>query len=214
MSGLTTISTDQWIPASWEDYQQAIATPALATATCYYFNHQLRLEMTPQGYDHSADNASIGFAVHLVSGVKGLPISGVVNCTFRKVGEVEVQPDLAFYLAENAEAIPPDTTLVDLTIYPPPDLVIEIAKTSLSDDLGNKRMLYERLGVKEYWVVDVRQAKIIAFTMSNGGSWQITQSELLPMLPFSLLEETLRRSRETGRGQLYSWLLNQIQNLR
>lgn len=136
------------------------------------------------------------------------------NCTFRKAGEIEVQPDLAFYLNENAEVIPPDTSLVDLTVYPAPDLVIEIAKTFLSEDLGSKRMLYERLEVKEYWVVDVRNTELIAFAIFNGGSWQITQSQLLPMLPFSLLEEALQRSRETGRSQLYAWLLNQIQNLR
>ncbi|MCC5649018.1 Uma2 family endonuclease [Nostoc sp. XA013] len=46
-----------------------------------------------------------------------------------------------------------------------PDLVIEIAKTSLLDDLGTKRCLatsrfastlYEELGIAEYWVVDVQ----------------------------------------------------------
>jgi Uma2 family endonuclease len=32
------------------------------------------------------------------------------------------------------------------------NLVIEIAVYSVNDDLGFKRLLYERLGVKEYWI--------------------------------------------------------------
>ena len=47
-----------------------------------------------------------------------------------------------------------DTNIVNLDRYPAPDLVVEIAKTTLLDDLGTKRSLYEELGVAEYWVVD------------------------------------------------------------
>jgi hypothetical protein len=40
------------------------------------------------------------------------------------------------------------TTLTYLAILrQPPHLVIEVATTTLSDDLGRKRLLYERLGV-------------------------------------------------------------------
>jgi Uma2 family endonuclease len=74
-------------------------------------------------------------------------------------------------------------------------------------------MLYERLGVAEYWVVNVRQAQLICFAIADNGSRQITQSQVLPSLTFILLEEALRRGRETGRSQLYAWLINQIQSL-
>ncbi len=62
-----------------------------------------------------------------------------------------------------AEIIPPNTTIVDLDIYPPPDLVIEIAKTSFSDDIASKRMLYEKLNFREYWVVNVVNAQLNCF---------------------------------------------------
>lgn len=209
----TNLLTDEWITATWDEYLQTIANPQLEKATCYYHNGQLRIEMTPQGYDHSYDNFSIGYAVALFSAIKGIPISGVTNCTFRKPGEEEAQPDLAFYIGNNAEIIPPDTSLVDLDVYPPPDLVIEIAKTSLSDDLGTKRMLYERLGVAEYWVVNVGRASLIAFAIADGGSKAIAQSQVLPPLPLTLLEEALHRGRLTGRSHLYAWLITQIQTL-
>lgn len=209
----TKLAIDEWVTATWDDYIQAIADPAYETAKCYYCNGQLRIEMTPQGYGHSCDNFSLGSAIAIFSGLKGIPISGLTNCTFRKPGEADCQPDLALYIGESAEIIPFDTSMVDLYVYPPPDLVIEIAKTSLSDDLGSKRMLYERLGVAEYWVVDVRQCQLIAFAIAGGGSKQIAQSQVLPALPFTLLEEALRQSRATGRSQLYTWLIAQIQAL-
>ncbi|MFB2936094.1 Uma2 family endonuclease [Aerosakkonemataceae cyanobacterium BLCC-F154] len=209
----TRLPTDEWVIATWDEYIQAIDDQELENAKSYYYKGQLRIEMTPQGYDHSYDNSLIGYAVALFSGLRKIPISGVTNCTFRKGNEAEAQPDLAFYIGENAEIIPPNTTIVDLNFYPQPNLVIEVAKTSLSDDIGRKRMLYEQLGVREYWVVNVVQALLIAFAMADNGSRQITQSQLLPNLPFSLLEEALRRGRESGRSQLYSWLIGEMQKI-
>jgi Uma2 family endonuclease len=48
------------------------------------------------------------------------------------------------------------------------DRVIKIAAAALNDDLGRKRLLCERLGVQEYWVVHVGEA--IAFKVFDGGS--------------------------------------------
>ena len=208
----TKLPTDVWVTATWDEYIQTLREQE--ETKCYYHNGQLRIEMAPQGYDHSYDNFSIGYAVALFSGIKGIPLVGLTNCSFRKIGEREAQPDLAFYIGENAETIPPDTTIVDLDVYPPPDLVIEIAKTSFADDIGSKRMLYEKLNCSEYWVINVVYTQLIAFAIASGGSRAIAKSQVLPPLAFSLLEEALRRCRTTGRSQIYAWLISQIQNLR
>jgi Uma2 family endonuclease len=96
-------------------------------------------------------------------------------------------------------------------LYPAPDLVIEIAKTSLLDDLGTKRSLYEDLNVSEYWVVDVQNAQIIAYSIAEQGSKRIQVSQVLPGLAMSILEEALRRSREMNQSQVGSWLIRQFQ---
>lgn len=214
----TKLPTDTWVTTTWDEYLQTVGQ--FPEAKCYYwqarrppYNGKLRIETAPQGYDHSYDNFSIGYAVALFSGIQGIPLVGLTNCTFRKAGQREAQPDLAFYIGENAEIIPPDTTIVDLDVYPPPDLVIEIAKTSFADDIGSKRLLYEQLNVTEYWVVNVADARLLAFAIASGGSRPIAISQVLPPLPFSLLEEALRRGRTTGRSQIYAWLITQIQNI-
>ncbi len=83
----------------------------MTMSKCYYYNGKLRIEMASQGYARSYDNFSIGYAVALFSGIQAIPLVGLTNCTFRKAGEGEAQPDLAFYIGANAEIIPPDTTI-------------------------------------------------------------------------------------------------------
>ncbi|MEA5505202.1 Uma2 family endonuclease [Halotia wernerae UHCC 0503] len=90
--------------------------------------------------------------------------------------------------------------------------VIEIANTSLADDKGEKRLLYEDLGVTEYWIVDVRNVQVMAFAVENQGSRRITESQVLPGLAISLLNDALRRTRQMNQGQVCAWLLTQFQN--
>ena len=102
--------------------------------------------------------------------------------------------------------------VLHLNQYPAPDLVIEIATTSLADDTGSKRLLYEDLGVQEYWIIDVKKADIIAFRMLELGSVRITQSQVLPGLELSILVEALTRSRHTNQTEVGQWLMSEFQN--
>jgi hypothetical protein len=65
--------------------------------------------------------------------------------------------------------------------------------------------------VAEYWVVDVQNAQILAYAMADQGSKRIQVSLVLPGLAISVLEEALRRSRETDQSQVGNWLLTQFQ---
>jgi Uma2 family endonuclease len=208
---LTKLRTDTWVTATWDEYIKAIAAPECDKAKGYYYNDKMRIEMPPLGDAHSLDHSIVMFAVNLFATLKGIDINGRDNCTYRKTGCREAQPDASYYVGENVNAIPRGTGVIDLDIYPPPTLVIEVANTSLADDKGEKRLLYEDLGVSEYWIIDVQNAQVIAFAIANGGSRKIRQSDVLTGLDLSILEEALRRSRETNHGKVGAWLLSQLQ---
>jgi hypothetical protein len=58
--------------------------------------------------------------------------------------------------------------------------------------------------------VDVEAEKVIAFSISNGGSRQIQNSEVLLKLSISVIEEALRRSKTEDDGAVNCWLLQQF----
>src|SRR4028118_1362389 len=203
--------TDTWVAATWDEYIQIIEKPEYEKAKGYYHNGQMRIEMPPVGNDHASDHTIIIGAIALFAATKGINLNGKDNCTYRKTGFDEAQPDVSYYIGKNADIVPYGTSIIDLDIYPLPTLVIEVAKTSLADDKGEKRLLYEELGVTEYWIVDVKNVQVIAFAIENGGSRRITQSQVLPGLEISLLNEAFRRSRQMNQGQVYAWILVQFQ---
>jgi len=208
----TQLPTDTWITASWDDYLNVLADPAYEKAKSYYYSGQMRIEMSPIGNDHSRDHAIIIHAIHLFAGIKGIDLNGHDNCTYRKAGIREVQPDVSFYIGEQAETVPWGTGIVDLDEYPPPNLVIEVAHTSLLDDKGNKRLLYEELGVDEYWIIDVLNVEVLAFAVENKGSRRIRQSQVLSGLEISLLEQAFQRTRLMNHGKVSAWLLTQFRD--
>lgn len=203
--------TDLWVIATWDDYIQAIADFASEKAKGYYFDGRMRIEMLPVGSDHSSDHLLIAAAISLFAIFKNISLTGRDNCSYRKVGMRECQPDLSYHFGDKAQAIPRGTAIVDLDRYPVPDLVIEVAATSLLDDQGAKRLLYEDLGVAEYWIVDVQNAQIMAFAVADRGSKRIQESQVLPTLKLSVLEEALQMSQQMAQSQVGNWLMNQFQ---
>ncbi|MEL7035350.1 MAG: Uma2 family endonuclease [Cyanobacteria bacterium J06592_8] len=203
--------TDTWIDATWEEYLETIENSIYEQAKGYYFNGRMRLEMSPVGNPHSRDHAIVIGFLYLYAGLRGLDLDGHDNCTYRKQGYGEAQPDVSLYLSSKAEIVPWEATIIDLNTYPAPDLVIEVSYSSLPDDKGEKRLLYEAFGVGEYWIIDVKAARILAFKIENRGSYKIEQSQVLAGLEIALLEEALRRSRQMNHGKVSAWLLSQFQ---
>lgn len=204
--------TDTWVAMPWDEYVQVIEDPIYEKAKGYYYKGHMRIEMLPVSFDHGKDHVVIIFAVNLFAALKGIPVTGLDTTTFRKPGVRECQPDVSYYIGNCAQAIPSGTGIVNLDQYPAPNLVIEVAKTSLLDDIGTKRVLYEELGVAEYWVVDVQNTQILAYAVANQGSQRIQVSQVLPGLTIAVLEEVLCRSRQTDQSQVGAWLLSQFQS--
>lgn len=97
-----------------------------------------------------------------------------------------------------------------MNVFGPPALAIEIGASSFKDDLGAKRLLYERLGVLEYWVVNVAESDVIAFSISEQRSGEIQTSEVLSGLEIDLVEAALDRSQTEDDTALMGWLMETL----
>lgn len=77
--------------------------------------------------------------------------------------DVVVQPDILFISKERAGIIE------EQSIMGAPDIVVEIISPSSSfNDSVRKRELYQRFGVKEYWLVFPEEKAIEIMTIENG----------------------------------------------
>ena len=77
--------------------------------------------------------------------------------------DVIVQPDILFISKERGDIIKPQA------VMGPPDLVVEIASPSTSFyDTVKKRDIYQRYGVKEFWLVFPEEKAIEVMTLDEG----------------------------------------------
>lgn len=205
----TLIPTNTWITATWDKYLAALHDPVHSNARSYYFNGRMKFEISLLGNPYGRDHATIIASLYLFAALRNIDLDAYNHCTYYKRGFDVAQPDASFYIGVNAEVIPWETTIVDLDQFRAPDLVIEVADSS-ADNQEEKRLLYESLGVQEYWIIDVQAVRLVAFKFQNRASYRIDQSQVLPGLDLAILEEALRRSRQTNHGKVSAWLLSQF----
>ena len=205
------IQTDTWVPATWENFVVLCERPDFEKARCYYDQGWMRIEMAALGPWHGRDNAGVLKVIGLFAGLTNIRAVELINTSFRKAGEREAQPDIAFYLGQGFQLPPRNNQPVDVAVYGAPSLAVEIASTTLSDDLGPKRLLYERLGVQEYWVVNVKLPAVVGFAIANCGSREIRDSQALSGLALSVVEEAMQRSQTEDDGALTRWLIQRFQ---
>ncbi|WP_247217075.1 Uma2 family endonuclease [Synechococcus sp. C9] len=205
------VTTDAWVKADWAEFLTVAAQFTDEKARFYYDNHAMRVETTLIGSGHSQANTILTLVVTLYCMAKNIRIVGFTNGSFRQAGVRECQPDLAFYVGDDFQIPPKTSQPIEINEFGAPHLVIEVAATTLNDDLGRKRLLYERLGVQEYWVVDVESGEVIAFAVSDGGSRQIQVSQVLPALPIAIVEQALTQSQIADDRMIHRWLWQTFQ---
>jgi len=75
-----------------------------------------------------------------------------------------VQPDIVVVLSGNKNIIDPNGH-----IHGVPDLLVEVLSPGNKEyDLIKKKDLYERFGVKEYWIVDPDTKLALCYELKNG----------------------------------------------
>ncbi|MGD1851335.1 MAG: Uma2 family endonuclease [Cyanophyceae cyanobacterium] len=206
-------SFEGWVEASWDDFE-AIAgnkdPEGLLGAKAYYYNQ--RIHMVPLGYEHSRQN-DIPYKIStLFAAFNQVQSIECINATLGKAGCKECQPDLSIYLGK-IDHLPAseNNQIIDLNQCDPPTLAVKIVVSSLANDLGPRRSLYQELVIQEYWVIDGSKRSLIAFDLSGETAQAITQSVVLPGLDLAIVTEALGRSDEGYEAAITMWLIEIFQ---
>jgi Uma2 family endonuclease len=131
---------------SWHTYQQLAADLGEQPVRLAYDQGTLEL-MTPS-FEHERLNRLLADIIQAIAFGKEIPIEHAGSTDFhREDVERGFQPDSCFYLGDNVRVIEGKKRL-DVSIDPPPDLVVEVDVTNRS---LNKLPLYATIGVPEVW---------------------------------------------------------------
>lgn len=206
-SPIQTLETDIWVKASWSEFLALADNPNYEKGQFYYHRGYMRSKMSAVGPLYARENSVISSVVKLFATLRNIRIVELINASFRKPGAGEFQPDLSYYIGLDFQLPPRTNTPINLNEFQPPTLVVEIGATSVNDDLGMKRLLYEHSNLQEYWVIDVSVDDVIAFEILQGRSGEIQESRVLPGLAIARVEEALQRSETQDDGEINRWLL-------
>jgi Uma2 family endonuclease len=126
-----------------------------------------RIVMTPPaGYPHGLIEARL---VHVVSSVvRERRLGDVFGSSqgFALPSGDTVEPDVSFVSKERWAAAPPPENGKFIRVVP--SLVFEILSTSTaSRDRGEKKAIYEKNGVSEYWLVDFYAREALVFQLEG-----------------------------------------------
>jgi Uma2 family endonuclease len=198
--------------ATWQDYVQV--RDSADWNKIAFHQGWLWVDMGKEGPNHAAFSDLItmifGFWAFLHPEVV---LQSYGRCLIEKPNTQACAPDLVLYRGEN---IPKWQTgeprRIDLSRHRLPDLVGEIADTTLSLDLDEQKQLYASLGIREYWVIDVKGMRLFAFGLAESGIYETIQvSQVLTNLPITLIEQTLERSMQETNTAAANWLMQQLQ---
>ena len=136
------------------------------------------------------------------------------RCLIEKPDTQACAPDLVLYKGENIPRWQSgEPRRIDLTRHRLPDLVGEIADTTLSLDLDEQKRLYASLGIAEYWVIDVKGRRLFAFGLTSTGVYEpIAQSIVLSGLAIELVEQSLERSGMETNMAAANWLMQRLRD--
>jgi Uma2 family endonuclease len=193
---------------SWDEYEQLLEElgdrPGLRIT---YDNGGLEI-MSPT-YEHEEYKDFIHDMVRLLSLEIGTELETRGSATHkRKRNQKGVEPDCCFYV-RNANAII-GKRRIDLSIDPPPDVIVEIDITSKS---LSRFPIYAAFGVPEIWRYDGKQMHI--YHLLDESYVEAETGISFPILTAQILTDFLERSKREGQSSVLAafrqWVRNQIQ---
>jgi Uma2 family endonuclease len=181
---------------SWETYEQLLANYVDSSNPRFAYDRGV-LEIMILSAKHEEPNRTIALLVEVLAEEFDLEVRNFGSTTFKREDlEKGFEPDSCFYI-QSVRKISGKKE-IDLTIDPPPDLIIEI---DISNPSLNKFPIYAALGVPEIWRYDGQTLTILK--LENGKYSEAEASVALPRLTNETLDHFIAESESMGRR---AWL--------
>ncbi|WP_264327997.1 Uma2 family endonuclease [Romeriopsis navalis] len=165
---LTQTKLPQWKTASWEDYKR-LRDEEEAHRLFFHAGWLLVKDMGWEGISHAQIKdlfimlMGLWFIAHPEPTAQSMS-----GCLIEQSGMQAAAPDLMLYVGEGCPQWKTgEQRRVDLNKWRVPDLVGEIADTTLATDLDEMKQLYAALGIREYWVIDVQGRRVMIFGLGE-----------------------------------------------
>lgn len=162
--------------AKWsvEDYHMMIECGVLHDRSVELLEGEI-IEVSPEGPLHRFINDQI--AQYLRELLQGQ--AKVFEAHPITLSNSEPEPDLTIVRLPNSNYLTRHPYRED--IY----WLIEIANTTIEEDLGKKKQIYASANINEYWVINVKTAEVIIFREALGNDYQtkitLNQGTITPL---------------------------------
>ena len=186
---------------TWDGFQTIFdALGGDRTAQLTYYNGILEI-MTPLE-PHETASGLIGQFIEITTEELNLNIKTMGSTKLSRSELGGAEPDQGYYITNEPSV---RGRQVDLTVDPPPDLVVEVDITHTDID---KNALYADLGIPEFWRYDGQTLKI--YQLQNKQYQDVDTSPTFPDIPkerlYIFLNDCAQKGETPAKRNLRIWL--------
>ena len=179
---------------TWEEYEWFDRQRELTNSGARLSYTDGKLELMTTSFFHDGSSVRLSLFISTLTAVFRVPYRGARRTTFRSEDlERGFEPDESYYI-QNVAAVR-GLREIDLTVQPPPDLIVEIDHTRSSLP---KQPIYAAFGVPELWRFDGTQVTFLV--LQPGGGYQpqpnsrafppVTSADVTRLLPVEPDDDT------------------------
>jgi len=168
---------------SWDDYENLLADLGESSHVRVFYDRG-RMEIISPASIHEKPKNVVHDLITILRSELDIEIESLGSTTYKEELRTRgAEPDDSIYI-HNASAVIGQNRNLDLSIDPPPDLVIEIDNGSSSLD---KLPIYSGLRVPELWRIYHQQVRICV--LSGDQYKEVSHSAVFPFLPADTLSK-------------------------
>jgi len=173
---------------SWETYERLLAEHEQCSSPRFTYDHGV-LEIMSPSIKHERLNRSIATMCEVIAEELHIELDNAGSTTFKREDLARgFEPDSCFYV-QNVERVR-ERDQIDLTVDPPPDLVIEIDISSSSLD---RFPIFASIGVPEVWRYD--GTRLTIFTLRTGAYQVLETSAVFPGVTSQIISQFMAESK-------------------